>query len=62
LSQINDYLFILDVNQLPTGCIWETKRMKKPILDKAEVALEYPEKFYGGTFEPSSRYEAFFND
>ena len=30
----------------------------KPILDKAEVALEYPDKFYSGTFERSSRFEA----
>ena len=32
--------------------------MTKPISDKAEVALEYPDKFYGGTFERSSRFEA----
>ena len=30
----------------------------KPIPDKAEVALEYPDKFYVGTFERSSRFEA----
>jgi hypothetical protein len=30
----------------------------KQILDKAEVALEYPDKFYSGTFERSSRFEA----
>ena len=30
----------------------------KPIPDKAEVVLEYPDKFYSGTFERSSRYEA----
>ena len=35
--------------------------MTKPILDKAEVALEYPEKFYSGTFERSSRFEACFD-
>jgi hypothetical protein len=35
--------------------------MTKPILDKAEVALEYPEKFYSGTFERSSRFEASFD-
>ena len=29
--------------------------MTKPIADKAEVALEYPDKFYVGTFERSSR-------
>ena len=32
--------------------------MTKPIPDKAEVALEYPDKFYSGTFERSSRFEA----
>ena len=32
--------------------------MTKPISDKAEVALEYPDKFYSGTFERSSRFEA----
>ena len=32
--------------------------MTKPISDKAEVALEYPDKFYCGTFERSSRFEA----
>ncbi|MGO9356242.1 MAG: hypothetical protein ACLP1D_01045 [Xanthobacteraceae bacterium] len=32
--------------------------MSKPIPDKAEVALEYPDKFYVGTFERSSRFEA----
>jgi hypothetical protein len=30
----------------------------KQILDKAEVALEYPDKFYSGTFERTSRFEA----
>jgi len=32
--------------------------MAKPISDKAEIALEYPDKFYVGTFERSSRFEA----
>ena len=32
--------------------------MSKPVPDKAEVALEYPDKFYAGTFEHSSRFEA----
>jgi len=32
--------------------------MTKPIPDKAEVALEYPDKLYVGTFEGSSRFEA----
>jgi len=35
--------------------------MTKPILDKAEVALEYPDKFYSGTFERSSLFEASFD-
>ena len=34
----------------------------KPIPDKAEVALEYPDKFYVGTFEHSSRFEAHLDD
>lgn len=32
--------------------------MIKPIPDKAEIALEYPDKLYVGTFEHSSRFEA----
>jgi hypothetical protein len=32
--------------------------MTKPIPDKAEVALEYPDKLYIGTFEQSSRFDA----
>ena len=28
--------------------------MTKPIPDKAEIALEYPDKLYVGTFERSS--------
>jgi hypothetical protein len=32
--------------------------MTKPLPDKAEVALEYPDKLYIGTFESSSRFEA----
>ena len=32
--------------------------MTKPITDKAEVALEYPDKLYVGTFERSSGFEA----
>jgi hypothetical protein len=30
----------------------------KPIPDKAEVVLEYPDKLYTGTFERSSRFDA----
>jgi hypothetical protein len=32
--------------------------MTKPIADKAEIALEYPDKLYMGTFERSSRFAA----
>ncbi|MGC2779236.1 MAG: hypothetical protein WA418_26730 [Bradyrhizobium sp.] len=32
--------------------------MSKPIPDKAEIALEYPDKFYVGTFAHSSRFDA----
>lgn len=32
--------------------------MTKPIPDKAEVTIEYPDKLYMGTFERSSRFEA----
>ena len=35
--------------------------MTKPIPDKAEIALEYPDKLYVGTFERSSRFEAHLN-
>jgi hypothetical protein len=33
-------------------------RMTKPIPDKAEVALEFPDKFYIGTFERTARFDA----
>lgn len=32
--------------------------MAKPIPDKAEVAVEYPDKFYIGTFGHAARFEA----
>jgi hypothetical protein len=32
--------------------------MTKPVPDKAEVALEYPDKFYMGTFERTARFDA----
>src|SRR5262252_9401380 len=32
--------------------------MTKPIPDKAEVALEYPDKLYIGTFERTTRFDA----
>ncbi len=33
-------------------------RMNRPITDKAEIALEYPDKLYMGSFERSSQFEA----
>jgi hypothetical protein len=36
--------------------------MTKPVPDKAEVALEYPDKLYIGTFERSSRFDAHFDE
>ena len=41
-----------------SNCILDEETMAKPITDKAEVALEYPDKLYVGTFERSSRFEA----
>ncbi|HEY6618218.1 MAG TPA: hypothetical protein VIY68_01620, partial [Steroidobacteraceae bacterium] len=32
--------------------------MAQPIPDKAEVALEYPDKLYIGTFERTARFDA----
>ncbi|HUZ31522.1 MAG TPA: hypothetical protein VMV19_05350 [Xanthobacteraceae bacterium] len=34
--------------------------MRKPVPDKAEVAVEYPDKLYIGTFEHSARFDAHF--
>jgi hypothetical protein len=34
--------------------------MRKPIPDKAEIAIEYPDKLYIGTFERTSRFDARF--
>ena len=34
----------------------------KPIPDKVEIVLEYPDKFYSGTFERSSRFDAHADD
>ncbi len=31
--------------------------MSKPILDKAEVSIDFPDKFYHGSFSRSSRYD-----
>jgi hypothetical protein len=36
----------------------ETDVVTKPIPDKAEVALEYPDKLYIGTFERTARFDA----
>ena len=35
--------------------------MTKPVSDKAQVTIEYPDKFYSGTFERSSRFEVSFD-
>jgi hypothetical protein len=35
--------------------------MTRPVSDKAEVTLEYPDKFYSGTFERSSRFGVSFD-
>ena len=32
--------------------------MTKPVPDKAEVAVEFPDKFYIGTFEQTARFDA----
>jgi hypothetical protein len=58
----------LDIGQRSAGCrrllFFSGRRwrgadaMTKAVPDKAEIALEYPEKFYVGTFERSSRFEA----
>lgn len=39
-----------------------TDEMTKPIPDKAEVALEYPDKLYIGTFERTARFDAHFDE
>lgn len=36
--------------------------MSKPIPDKAEVAIEYPDKLYIGTFERTARFDAHFDE
>jgi hypothetical protein len=36
--------------------------MTKPIPDKVEVALEYPDKLYIGTFERTARFDAHLDD
>jgi len=36
--------------------------MTKPIPDKAEVAVEYPDKLYIGTFSHASRFDAHLDD
>ncbi len=32
--------------------------MSKPIIDKAEVSIDFPDKFYHGSFGRSSRFDA----
>jgi hypothetical protein len=36
--------------------------MTKPLADKAEVALEFPDKLYIGTFGQSDRFDAHFDE
>jgi len=36
--------------------------MSKPVSGKAEVAVEYPDKLYIGTFEHTARFEAHFDE
>ncbi len=36
--------------------------MSKPILDKAEVSIDFPDKFYHGSFSRSSRYDVEVDD
>jgi hypothetical protein len=36
--------------------------LTKPILDNAEVALEYPDKHYIGTFERTARFDAYLDE
>jgi hypothetical protein len=46
------------LSSLPSLPALARGNMSKPIPDKAEVALEYPDKFYVGTFAHTSRFEA----
>ncbi len=36
--------------------------MSKPIIDQAEVSIDFPDKFYHGTFSRSSRYDVLLDD
>ena len=36
--------------------------MSKPIIDKAEVSIDFPDKFYHGTFSRASRYDVLLDD
>ena len=36
--------------------------MSKPIIDKAEVSIDFPDKFYHGSFGRSSRFDATVDD
>jgi hypothetical protein len=42
----------------PLLSVEANRAMTKPIPDKAEVALEYPDKLYIGTFERTARFDA----
>src|SRR6202142_3561996 len=54
---ISESSYRFSVRMLPLGSQRKAP-MTKPIADKAEIALEYPDKLYVGTFERSSRFEA----
>ena len=41
-----------------SGTTTSTDAMTKPIPDKAEVAVEYPDKLYIGTFGQTARFDA----
>lgn len=36
--------------------------MSKPVIDKAEVSIDFPDKFYHGSFGRSSRYDVKVDD
>ena len=45
-------------SQVPASQTGGPGAVTKPIPDKAEIALEYPNKFYIGTFERTARFDA----
>ena len=55
---LQGFLFLFLPNSARPMQSNEVMSMSRPIPDKAEVAIEYPDKFYIGTFERSARFEA----